>query len=734
MFPRYVLLALLILAAAACTTTDTAPIPPPTPTLFPGTPAPPPTAPPPTATAEPAAVTPTATLVPLISPTPAALLPAPSPTAGLPTQLISAENLASLQPLRSIGYGSPLAAAISSDSSALVVGTTAGLAWFSLPDLQHLRFDPLAAVYGLALAPDDSRMAIATFSSAGPPVTELRWVADNQLLFTVEGSEPQFSPTGDILLTVIAAEGFGPDTTVFWQTADGSELARVPGIETSFSPDGRYVAIWNPNNLREPLTRVFAADGSAELFAVSGTFPAFHPDGDMLAVTYNNELIFYDLPGGNEDRRFELDFVNNFDWPYAVPAFQPDGTRIVVADVDELAIWDLDSGEQLTSAELDLDPLEPRLRFAPDAGILASLIPPLGDCPPVGVNVFRSANGTQIYEDTFSYEIAFAPGGDYAALLGSNALRLLDLAGGEVRTLAMPGFLSMALSPDGAFLATANLGQGDDLYAISIDRWDIISGTRRGAPLRSEPGLFAVDVSDLRYAQAGDQISALVSEGCAAFYSRMLTTWSLDPPGDSRRLGELPAATDQGFQEFPASYDFRADAAYLAWVAEGTAYVQAVAAEPQAIAVTDARVVAFAPGGELWLGTAGGSVGLVDPATADFTPLFQAEAAVATLGFAPDGNLLAVYQTDGTVIFFDREQEQVTGRSRLEGEAQQLSISPDRELLIALLPGGIEFHSIAEGTLLERIPGGASAIAMGPGQRLLAALVNNRIIFYGIAD
>ncbi len=735
---RYVLLALLMLAAAACTTTTPAPTPPPTATFFPGTPAPSPTATAavlPDATPVPDVLTPTATLAPLLSPTPAALLPAPSPTAGLPAQLISTENLALLQPLRSIGYGAPLSAAISSDSSTLVVGTTAGLAWFSLPDLQHLRFDPLAAVYDLALAPDDDRLAIETFSSAGMPVTELRRVADNQLLFAVEGSRPQFDPSGDMLLTVIATEGFGPDTTVFWQTSDGSELARVPGIETTFSPDGDFLATWNPEMRREPVTRVLAVDGLAEQFSVSGAFPAFHPAGDMLAVTHNNELILYDVPGGNEDRRFEPGFVGDqLDWVYAVPAFQPAENQIVVAGIEELAIWDLDSGEQLTSAALDLDPLEPQVRFAPGAGTLASLIPPLGDCPPVGVSLIRSADGTAVYEDELSYDIAFAPAGDYAALLGINALRVVDLAGGEVRTLAMPGFLSMALSPEGAFLATANLGQGEDLYAINIDRWDIAGGTRRDTALRTEVDLFAVDLSDLRYAQAGDQISALVSEGCAAYFSRMLTTWPLDPAGESRRLGELPADTDQGLQEFPASYDFRGDAEYLAWVADGTAYLQAVAAEPQAITATDARVVAFAPGGELWLGTADGAVGLVDLATADFTPLFQSEAAVATLGFSPAGNLLAVHQTDGTVVVYNREQAQVIGRSRVEGEVQHLSISRDEELLIVLLPGGIEFYSVAEGSLLERIRGGASTIAMGPGQRLLAALVNNRVIFYGIAE
>lgn len=738
MFLRYTLLVLLVLTAVACNSPITAPPPAPTATPFRGTPAPPPTVTPvplPSATPDPAARRPTATLAPLLSPTPAALLPAASPTAGLPAELISVENLARLQPLRSIGYGAPLSAAISSDSSTLVIGTTAGMAWFSLPDLQHLRFEPLAAVYGLALAPDDSMLAISTLSSAGMSVTELRRVADNQVLFTVEGSRPQFDPSGDMLLTVIATEGFGSDTTVLWQTADGSELARVPGIETTFSPDGRFLATWNPEIRREPVTRVLAIDGLEAQFSVSGTFPAFHPDGDVLAVTHSNALILYDLPGGNEDRRFELAFASDQSgWVYAVPEFQPEENRIVVAGIEELAIWDLTDGERIVSTELELDPLEPQVRFAPAAGILASLTPPLGDCPPIGVSLIRTADGSEVYADALSYEIAFAPSGDFAALMGINALRLLDLAGGEVRTLAMPGFLSMALSPDGAFLSTANLGHGEDLYTISIDRWDIAGGTRRDTPLHTEPGLFAVDVSDLRYAQAGDQISALVSEGCAAYFSRMLTSWPLDPPGVSRRLGELPAATDQGFQEFPVSYDVRDDAEYLAWVADATAYLQSVTAAPQAIPVADARAVAFAPGGEFWLGTGDGSVGLVDPVTTEFTAVFQVDAAVATLGFAPDGNLLAVHQVDGAVDFYDRTQERVIGRSRVEGEVQELSISRDRELLIVLLPGGIEFYSIAEGLLLERISGGASTIAMGSGHRLLAALVNQRVIFYGIAE
>src|SRR5262245_53349055 len=148
---RGLALAVVLLALTSCTT-----ITPPEPTSAPARSP----APQPASTTQPPAISrPTSALRTLIAPTLAATLAPPAPatsaapppafapptaTPPLPEAVITAENLAALRLLRTVGDGSVTDAAIAPGGKLLAVATSAGVALFQLPTRQHVRFMALA--------------------------------------------------------------------------------------------------------------------------------------------------------------------------------------------------------------------------------------------------------------------------------------------------------------------------------------------------------------------------------------------------------------------------------------------------------------------------------------------------------------------------------------------------------------------------------------------------------------
>ncbi len=118
-------------------------------------------------------------------------------------QLITADTLAALRPLRTIGYGKAQAVAIEPGNTLLAVGTTAGVAWFELPSLRALRFDQIpGGVDSLAFQFGDQlfvagpggqqRMRVATGEILPPEFEDLSWLG---------GDNPVFSPDGALVAT-----------------------------------------------------------------------------------------------------------------------------------------------------------------------------------------------------------------------------------------------------------------------------------------------------------------------------------------------------------------------------------------------------------------------------------------------------------------------------------------------------------------------------------------------------
>src|SRR5215213_7703161 len=102
---------------------------------------------------------PSAPAAPIIVATPAPganlLIPPPTATPTLPEPTIGPDNLAALRPLREFGMGGARKVAIAPGGKILAVATTAGVAFFELPTLRHLRFDPIeAGAWQLAWSPN----------------------------------------------------------------------------------------------------------------------------------------------------------------------------------------------------------------------------------------------------------------------------------------------------------------------------------------------------------------------------------------------------------------------------------------------------------------------------------------------------------------------------------------------------------------------------------------------------
>lgn len=446
---RHIFALILLMVLAACNAAPAAPL---SPTPSTPSPAAPPTAsPPPVATPTPSpAAPPTASPPPIATPTPspAAVLPtidpaqlaAPTATPGFPEARLSAENVAALRPLRAVGFGGAMGAAISPDNRLLAVATSAGVALFELPSLRHLRFDQIdGGAYSLRFSADGQRLAVATGSPYDPNPAQLRRVADGAIVEPAAPRESALAPVG-------------------------------PLPNTMDSPDDRLRITFNaPDSVPTPGVRLTRVDDGRLIYEDETTAQAaFSPDSSLLAlVAYDGGVSLLDA-GGNS--RASLDLP-----AYWSVAFSPDGLRMATAGRG-VRLWDVVSGE----LQQDLGTLavagesgvmggSQRAGFSPDGALLTVA----GDYTVFEASLRRSstwklsaAGATHAWDSDaggfgiINYETyvgAISPVSETVARTDDG--QTLTIAGGAARsqTLQVPaGVSALAFSPDGALLAVGD--------------------------------------------------------------------------------------------------------------------------------------------------------------------------------------------------------------------------------------------------------------------------------------
>jgi WD40 repeat protein len=321
-----------------------------------------------------------------------------------------------------------------------------------------------------------------------------------------------FSPDGRIL-----SSGSADRTIQLWDVASGREIRSLTDHKSAihsiaFSPDGHVLAsgswdfsikLWDLASGRELRTALVAAAAHSQepdLVVESGHTReiwsiAFSSDGRTFAAGGEDKTVkLWDVASGQMLRAL----TGHKDWVYSV-AFSPDGRTLASgagyqnapdrSHDNTIKLWDLASGRELRTLAGHSEPVT-CVSFSPDGRTLAS------GSSDLTVKLWDVASGRELLtlhsEAGEVTSVAFSPNGRTLAsgsklgfTTGSNIKFLSDTitlwdveSGRAVRTIAsqVGGIDSVAFSPNGHTLASAENGDLSGTWEARITLWDVASG------------------------------------------------------------------------------------------------------------------------------------------------------------------------------------------------------------------------------------------------------------------
>jgi WD40 repeat protein len=311
-----------------------------------------------------------------------------------------------------------------------------------------------------------------------------------------------FSPDGSLLATGMSYQGMA-----VWEVASGRQRSestphshpkKTPAVHSlAFSPDSRFLAIGTDsiNNAGTTRWRVRLWDlatgnqhrkftgRTGEVWQV-----AFSPDGSLLATgngTYRewSGVQLWDLATGNQHR----ELTGRYGGCMKVLAFSPDGSLLATGDGEYdsgglAQVWKVSSGRRPGTSIRHTGPVT-ALAFSPDGSLLATGTGYRRNSPG-GVQFSDPATGrwhSTLTDCSGSVDaLTFSPDGQLLATsIGGDGVQLWEVPSGRaVHTLdGTWSACSLAFSPGGRFLATADATQGP---AGRVQVWDVSSGRQCG--------------------------------------------------------------------------------------------------------------------------------------------------------------------------------------------------------------------------------------------------------------
>lgn len=318
-------------------------------------------------------------------------------------------------------------------------------------------------------------VSVVGFASADEPEPGMV-----RLLRTLE------DPTGRVGGLTFSADGrtlltSGTKTVRLWDTATGKQLATfdMDGGGT-LSPDGRVVAAQKLTRDDYEVVLIDAASGRVLQrlpHPKSVYWFAFTPDSKTLVSTCEDiNARLWDVATGEEVRRIHFRPPGGGDWVWkkggAVNGFpgwaslSPDGKTLAVGlDDGTVPLYDLATGVETARLRRPDDRIE-YLVFAPD-GKLATVEPMRRRVHLWDVSTAKPACKMQLDKMEMRW-LAVSPDDKSLALCceKEGQVRLLEAATGRLRRqFAVKGLFTLAFSPKGSVLATADMS-GD------VQLWD----------------------------------------------------------------------------------------------------------------------------------------------------------------------------------------------------------------------------------------------------------------------
>ncbi|MGH2630717.1 MAG: protein kinase domain-containing protein [Actinomycetota bacterium] len=431
------------------------------------------------------------------------------------------------------------ALAVSPDGLTVAVGIKQGV---QLVDLRsgtvRTATADLAGSPNWVLFSPDGTMVVST----NRDTTVTRWDVESATpLETLRGhsnfvQQPVFSPDGKTLYTV-SHDG----TAIAWDLTGDRRLGRpftftrdrtfsrtgYDGHPGRFSPDGRLIAVglkgrgitlWDARELTPVGPLLLDTGGEVKSLA-------FSPDGQTLAAVTKRLLTLWDV--GSRSRLHEPRYAGNPAIVLAV-GFSPDGATVATASSDlGLRFWAAATGESLDVPGFGGSASD--VAFSADGAMIAS-VPSRG-----GAKVWDVATGTLIatfsgtrdpdFPDT---SVALSPDGRFLAVGGfGRIVRLWDVHTRElVHELDQRGngAFTLEFSPDGRTLAISG-------FEPVASLWDVATGTQIGPRLTAGDRRTMIDLSP-----DGDQLLEIHGNGRGA-------VWDVDPKSWERRACDLASRT-----------------------------------------------------------------------------------------------------------------------------------------------------------------------------------------------
>jgi WD40 repeat protein len=407
-----------------------------------------------------------------------------------------------------------LSIAVSSDGKRLVVPQRNANQLYDTTTGEMVQRIPVKGLAGwsLAFAADGKSIASTNYLSdtiylhdtaTGKLIRELKRPGDSALHLV-------FSPDGRFLASLVQSRTAEKGEVSIWRVSDGKEVHRwthpfPKAMSAAFSPDGKRVAIGGARwgmVLRDVETgkevrRLSPQGGVAQV--------AFSLDGKVLA-TASDAIRLWDAATG------KLLPVSANPAMDSAPLlrFSSDGKRVFGhGGAGICLIWDAATGRELKRFA-DPQPLDfkhpsdlHRLVLSPDESLLAIVR------PQEKISLRDAATGKEKHTlqggDETWWRLLFTP--DSRRLISSgnkDVVHVWDVASGR-ELHHMPGSFTLAISPDGRFLATKDAG------TMTVFVYDLTTGQETKRFTFPQAGMAAGSafLSDLAFAPDGSSLAAV---------------------------------------------------------------------------------------------------------------------------------------------------------------------------------------------------------------------------------